>query len=140
MHKLDHEVTLKNLEFILNSIEKVKPGFLLSSMCMFPKSNRTKFWSHSFHLQNSGVLQTSMDQRRGGDLMKMNFDNFQIQKWISQTVTAQKADEKNGVICAVSFMSYGHMEHRWEHMEPLVMKCLNQVFIPNLHLPFNLNL
>ena len=35
--------------------------------------------------------------------MKTNFDIFQIQKWISQTVRAQKVDEKNGVICLVSF-------------------------------------
>ena len=39
---LDHEITLKILEFILNLIEKVKPGFLLSSMCMFPEMNGTK--------------------------------------------------------------------------------------------------
>ena len=38
----DHEIALKILEFILNSIDKVKPAFLLSSMGMFPKSNRTK--------------------------------------------------------------------------------------------------
>ena len=68
---------------------------------MFSESNGTKFWSHSFHLQNSGILQTRMDQRR--DPMKTNFDIFQIQKWISQTVRAQKVDEKNGVICLVSF-------------------------------------
>ena len=60
---------------VLNSIEKVKPGSLLSLMCMFPESNGTKFWSHSFHLQNSGILQTRMDQR--GDPMKTNFDIFQ---------------------------------------------------------------
>ena len=35
-----------------------------------------------------------MDQR--GDHMKMNFDIFQIQKLISQTVRAQKVDEKWG--------------------------------------------
>ena len=29
--------------------------------------------------------------------MKINFGNFQIQKWISETVKAQKLDEKNGV-------------------------------------------
>ena len=81
---------------VLNSIEKVKPGSLLSLMCMFPESNGTKFWSHSFHLQNSGILQTRMEQR--WDPMKMNFDNFQLQKWISQKVRAQKVDEKNGVI------------------------------------------
>ena len=34
---VDHDITLKILEFILNSIEKVKPGFLLSS-----ESNGTK--------------------------------------------------------------------------------------------------
>ena len=49
---------------VLNSNEKVKPGFLLSLMCMFPESNETKFWSHSFHLQNQGILQTRRDQMR----------------------------------------------------------------------------
>ena len=39
---LDHEITLKILEFVLNSIEKVKPGFLLFSMCKLSESNGTK--------------------------------------------------------------------------------------------------
>ena len=47
------------------------------------------------------ILETRMDWK--GDLMKMNFDNFQIQKWISQTVRAQQVDEKNGVIYLVPF-------------------------------------
>ena len=81
---------------VLNSIEKVKPGSLHLSMCIFPESNREKFWSHSFHLQNSGILQTRPNQR--GQPMKTNFDIFQIQKWISQKVRAQKVDEKNRVI------------------------------------------
>ena len=68
---------------------------------MFPELNETKFWSHRFHLPNSGILQTKMDQR--GDPMKTNFDVFLIQIWISETVRAQKLDEKNGVICLVSF-------------------------------------
>ena len=63
----------------LKSIKKVKPGFLFSLMFIFPKSNGTKFWSHSFSFQNSSILQTRMKQRE--DFMKMNFDNFQIQKW-----------------------------------------------------------
>ena len=71
---LDLETTQKILEFVLNSIGKVKPGFILSSMCIFSESNRTKSQSHSFHLQNSGILQTRRDQR--GDPMKINFDNF----------------------------------------------------------------
>ena len=33
--RLDHEITLQILEFVLSSIEKVKPGFLLFSMCIF---------------------------------------------------------------------------------------------------------
>ena len=36
------------------------------------------------------------------DHMKMNFEYFQIQKWILQTVRSEKVDEKNGVICLVS--------------------------------------
>ena len=55
--------------------------------------------------QNWGILQTRMDQ--SVDHMKMNFDDFQIQNWMLQTVRAEKVDEKNGVICPISFLSYG---------------------------------
>ena len=41
-----------------------------------------------------------MDQT--GDHMKMNFDYFQIQKWMLQTVRAEKVDDKKGVFCLVS--------------------------------------
>ena len=41
-----------------------------------------------------------MDQR--GDHIKMNFEYFQIQKWILQTVRSEKVNEKNGVICLIS--------------------------------------
>ena len=34
--------------------------------------------------------------------MKMNFDYFQIQKWMLQTVRAEKVDDKKGVFCLVS--------------------------------------
>ena len=40
--QLDHEITLKILEFVLNLTEKVKHGFLLSSMCIFSELNETK--------------------------------------------------------------------------------------------------
>ena len=33
--------------------------------------------------------------------MKMNFDYFQIQKWMLQTVRTEKVDEKNGIIFLV---------------------------------------
>ena len=52
-------------KLVLNSIEKEKPGSLFSLMCMFPESNGKKIWSHSFYLQNSGILQTRMGQRVG---------------------------------------------------------------------------
>ena len=61
---------------------------------MFPESNGTKCWSHSFHVQNSNILQTRMDQM--GTPMKMNFDNSQMQKPISQTVRTQNVDEEKG--------------------------------------------
>ena len=48
----------------------------------------------------SGILQTRMDQREGH--MKINFEYFQIQKSVLQTVRSEKLDEKNGVICLVS--------------------------------------
>ena len=64
--------------WVLNTSEEVKPGFLLSLMCLFPETNETKFWSHSFHLQNQGILQNRKD--KNGDPLKMNFDIFQIQK------------------------------------------------------------
>ena len=44
-----------------------------------------------------------MDQRE--DHMKMNFEFFQIQKWILQTVRSEKVDEKSRVICLVSMFS-----------------------------------
>ena len=50
--------------------------------------------------KSSGILQTRMDQREGH--MKINFECFQIQKSILQTVRPEKVDEKNGVICLVS--------------------------------------
>ena len=72
---------------------------------MWPEMNGKKFWSHSFHLPNSDILQARMDEM--GDLIKINFDNFQIlqkySKWISQIVRAQKGDEKNGIFCLVTF-------------------------------------
>ena len=79
-------------KLVLSLMEQVKDGFLLSLMCMFAESNGTKFWSQRSQLQNSGILQTRMNQSKR--TMKMNFDNFQIQKWIPRTVRARQVDEK----------------------------------------------
>ena len=38
--------------------------------------------------------------------MKMNFEYFQIQKWMSQLVRGGKVDEKNGVISLVSMFPW----------------------------------
>ena len=38
--------------------------------------------------------------------MKMNFEYFQIQKWMLQTVRVGKVDEKMEVICLVSMFPY----------------------------------
>ena len=40
--------------------------------------------------------------KRVGGHMKRNFEYFQIQKWMSQTIRAGKADGKHGVISLVS--------------------------------------
>ena len=51
-----------------------------SKTFFFPELNGIKLWSHRFHFQHSGILQTRIYQR--GDTMKMNFDNFKIKTWI----------------------------------------------------------
>ena len=45
-----------------------------------------------------------MDQK--GEQSKINFDYFQIQKWMLQTVRAEKLDEKNGVIYLVCMFPF----------------------------------
>ena len=47
----------------------------------------------------------------------MNFDSFQIQKWMVKTVRAEKVDEKNRVICLVS------MFPSWVMVLKLSKKC-----------------
>ena len=73
---------------------------------MFPELNGAKPWSHSFHFQNSRILQTRMSQ--SGDPMKMNFENYQIQKWVSKT-GLEKQMKKWGHLSGfnISFPSYG---------------------------------
>ena len=48
----------------------------------------------------------------------MNFEYFQIQKWMLQTVRLEKVDEENAVICLVSvFLS-------WVMVLKLSKKCI----------------
>ena len=67
---------------VLNSIEKVKSAFLLSLIFMFPESNKILISQIT-----PPKFRYFLDQNeQKEDPMKMNSDNFQIQKWISQTV------------------------------------------------------
>ena len=54
---------MRSNNLVDNSIVKVKHGFLPSVICMFPELNGTKFRSHGFHLQKSGIFQTREHQR-----------------------------------------------------------------------------
>ena len=65
-----------------------------------------------------------MDQR--GDHMKIKFDYFQIQKWMLQTVRAEKGDDKNGVICLLS------MFPSWVMVQKLFKKVHFLQFCANL--------
>ena len=50
--------------------------------------------------------------------MKMNFDYFQISKWIFQTVRVEKVEDKNDDICLVS------MFPSWVMVLKLSKKCI----------------
>ena len=86
--------------FWLHSGDKTWYEFLVTSGCLV---SRKVWWVSEVvaFSQNWGTLQTRMDQR--GDHIKMNFDYFQIRKWMLQTVREQL--EKNGVIFLVSMFS-----------------------------------
>ena len=56
--------------------------------------------------------------------MTMNFEYFQIQKWIQkQTVREEKVDEKNGVICLVPIFP------SWVKVLKLSKKCIFNNFV-----------
>ena len=67
---------------------------------MCPEMNGTKLWSHSFHLQNSGIFQTRVDRK--GTLWKWILTIFNYKIEYHKHLDLQKVDEKNGVICLVS--------------------------------------
>ena len=69
------------LEFILNSNSKSKNRLFTFLSVHISWIKETKSLFHSFYLQNFAILQTRLDQ--SGDYMKMNFHNFQMEKWFS---------------------------------------------------------
>ena len=84
---IDHEITLKILEFVLNSIGKVKPVF-------FTFLNVYIFW-----IEWDKILIWQLSQM--GDTMKMNFDNFKWKNEFPKQLRLEKHMKKNGVICPV---------------------------------------
>ena len=46
-------------------------------------------------------------QREEGEPIDLNFEDLEIQKWNISIEWAQKADEKNGVICLVIMFTPG---------------------------------
>ena len=73
--------------------DKIWYGFLVTSGCLLLRKVWCAVRIGSF-IRNWGILQTRMEQ--SGDQMKMNFDYFQIQKWMLETARAGKVDEKIG--------------------------------------------
>ena len=75
--------------------------------CMFPELHETKFSSQSFHLQNSGILPTRMNQR--GDPMKMNFKIFKYKNKYNEQLTLKEQMKKWGHLSSFlfSFLNYG---------------------------------
>ena len=85
-----------------NSLDTSSPWVdlpLVTSGCLLSKKVWWVVRIGSFG-QNWGILQTRLDQRV--EHIKMNFNYFQIQKWILHTVRAEKVNGKNGVINLVS--------------------------------------
>ena len=85
-----------HLFFGLHSRDKTIFIFSSHRVSILKKRNDGLSESQTF-AQNWGILHTSVLGH-----IKMNFDYFQIQTWMLQTVRAAKVDEKNEVICLVS--------------------------------------
>ena len=56
----------------------------------------------------------------------MNFDYFQTQKWMLQTVRGEKVDEKNGVICLIFVFP------SWDFLLRSAQNCKKCNFLDNL--------
>ena len=93
--------TMRYDKFGLKSIERVKPVSEIFFICMFPKFNGTKFWSHSFHLQNSGILQTRINRRGDRENELWQFWNTKIN--ITNSLSS-KIIWKNKIISLVPFI------------------------------------
>ena len=57
------------------------------------------------HLWHVNVYFTSHNAMRKEDLMELNFEDLEMQKWNMPTDRAQRVDEKNGVIYLVAMFA-----------------------------------
>ena len=73
---------------------------LLSLIFIFPELNKKKFWSHSLHFQNWGILLTRMDERRPHENEFWQFSDAEIN--ITDSYSS-KSRWKNGAICLSPF-------------------------------------
>ena len=105
---------------VLNSIEKVKPAFFFNFYVTWIEQEKILILQLS-----PPKLRYFVDQNGSeGDSMKMSFENFQIQKWVSQT--AKKVDEKNGFI---SFFSSWVMVLKLPKLVPCLQICADLLSI-----------
>ena len=93
-----HEITLKILEIFVNFNKNSKTWFFTFLNIYVSLMDLDKILISQLSPWKPGILQTRMDQR--GDTMQMNFDNFQMQKW----VCLKGSQSRWGVICLI-FMS-----------------------------------
>ena len=100
---------------VLNSIEKVKPGSLLSLICIFPESDGTKFWSHSFHLQ---IFRHFTDQNgpKGG-LHENEFWHFSNIKMNIHNSGRRHEIQTNDLIFFICFWSPNCLENSFFHLK-----------------------
>ena len=93
----------ENFGIFLISIGKVKPGFLLYSICIFSEPNGTKSWSHSFHLQNSVFCRP--EWAKGGSPWKWILTTFKWKNEFPNQLGLEKQMKKMGWVIFLVFMS-----------------------------------
>ena len=80
---------------------KSKTWFLTFLNVYVSESNKTKFWPHSFHLQNSSILQTRMDQR--GTPWKWILTIFKCKNEVPKQLGLEKQMKKMRLLVLFSY-------------------------------------
>ena len=104
---------MRSDKLVLNWIEKVKPGFSLSEMCMFPGSTGTKFWFHSFHPQIQ--VFSRPEWTKGGTPKKWILTIFKYKNGYHKQLELKKYMKKYGAICLVPLFTFWVMVLKLPH-------------------------